>query len=162
MLSRLNHENVITLHGIAGGCPSTSFDGDNGGFFLVLGLVDDTLHHRLERWRASKHKRLTHRLKTEVSIVNGMEYLHKNDIVFRDLKPQNVGYDQATGKVKLLDFGLALELNEKSISKSAVGTPRYMAPEVALGEAYDFGCDVYPFGIVLWQSNMFNAAALLS
>jgi len=151
ILSRLNHENIIQLHAVTDGCPSTSFH-DGRGFFLVLGLLEETLHSRLRRWRNDKHDNLLDRLEsTAVGIARGMEYLHENNIAIRDLKTRNIGYDKATGKVKLFDLGLACEIPPGETQTSTVGTFRYLAPEVVLGYGYDLSCDVYSFGIVLWQ-----------
>ncbi len=152
LLSRLNHENIIQLHGTSAGCPSASFVMDQRGFFLVLGLLSETLSRRLQRWRSSGHRRVMHRLQIAATgIVKGMEYLHSNNIVFRDLKPNNVGWCETTGDIKIFDFGLAVELPKGAKLKSTVGTPRYMGHEILSGQGYDFSCDVYSFGILLWQ-----------
>ena len=161
LLSRLNHENIIQLHGTSAGCPSASFL-DQRGYFLVLGLLSETLSRRLQRWRSSGHKCVIRRLQiAAIGIVKGMEYLHSNHIVFRDLKPQNVGWCETTGKIKIFDFGLAVELPKGAKLKSTVGTPRYMSPEIPSGQGYDFSCDVYSFGILLWQAVFVTKRALL-
>lgn len=151
MLSRLDHENIIQIHGTAGGSPSAFFE-DKRGFFLILDLLEETLSDRLVRWKADGHNMLLNRLEiAAVGIARGMEYLHKKNIVFRDIKPQNIGFCKATGDVKIFDFGLAAEIETGERLNSAVGTPRYMAPEVMMRETYDSSCDVYSFGIMLWQ-----------
>ena len=78
-------------------------------------------------------------------------------ILFRDLKPSNVGFD-AKGHVRLFDFGLAKELLRKNRVDidayrltGATGSPRYMAPEVQLCLPYGKASDVYSFGILSWQ-----------
>ena len=65
-----------------------------------------------------------------------MSYLHQQQIIFRDLKPTNIGFD-VRGDVKLFDFGLARFVSSEdegdaglnTYNISGVGTPRYMAPE---------------------------------
>jgi serine/threonine protein kinase len=78
-----------------------------------------------------------------------MEYLHENDIILRDLKPANVGFD-AQGKVKLFDFGLARSLHDGRDNEIA-GSLRYMAPETVLAYGSDKKSDVYSFGVLLWE-----------
>lgn len=149
LLSHLNHDNIIKLHGVSGGCPSTSFQ-RKGGFFLVLDFLEDTLDNRLAQWRATKQMSLLYRLEsTVIGIALAMEHLHENNIVWRDLKPRNIGYK--TGQVKLFDFGLAKEIDLGERLCSSAGTPRFMAPEVAMSKMYGLSGDAYSFGIVLWQ-----------
>jgi serine/threonine protein kinase len=80
--------------------------------------------------------------------------LHR--IVYRDLKPDNIGFD-VRGDVKLFDFGLARELPNQMISNGMykmtadTGSPRYMAPEIALEQPYNEKGDVYSFAILLHQ-----------
>lgn len=154
LLSRLNHENIVHIYGMSRGHPAKAFTNDRQrGFFLVLDRLDETLQDRLERWNADRHDNLLERLEnTVLGIVKGMEYLHQNNIMLCDLKPQNIGYDAMDGKVKLIDFGLAANCcttGEKRFTK--VGTFRYQAPEMLLKKGYDFSSDVYSFGIVLYQ-----------
>lgn len=153
LLSHLSHENIIKLHGMKGASSTVDFLNDPRGFFLVLDLLQETLHDRLERWRLEDNTRLLDRLEgTAIGITRGMEYLHSMNVAFRDLKPRNVGYCESSGVVKIFDFGLAKEIHHPQLPTSRVGTYRYMAPEVYIsGMEYDLSCDVYSFGIVLWQ-----------
>ena len=83
-----------------------------------------------------------------------MEYLHQNNILLRDLKPHNIGFDR-DGNVRLFDFGLAREMDcdhtPDNRMGGVAGSYRYMSPEVALGQGCCFGSDVYSYGIVLWE-----------
>jgi serine/threonine protein kinase len=78
-------------------------------------------------------------------------------IIYRDIKPDNIGFD-VRGDVKIFDFGLAREFDPKTVDKDGTynltgdtGSPRYMAPEVALGEPYNESFDAYSFCILVWQ-----------
>lgn len=73
------------------------------------------------------------------------------------LQPDNVGFD-ATGVLKLFDFGLAKELDTRQKNSTglyemsgATGSRRYMAPEVARSEPYHLSADIYSYGILLWE-----------
>ena len=89
-----------------------------------------------------------------LGIVRAMAFLHDQGLIYRDLKPANVGFD-SQGTVKLFDFGLArvvISGEEKGRRLTGgTGTLRYMANEVANHQDYSFPADVYSFGIVLWE-----------
>jgi len=100
--------------------------------------------------------KLSERLKLRMAkdCVLGMNWLHRSDppILHRDLKPSNLLVDEHY-RVKVCDFGLSCVKHQPKIKDkdSVPGTPLYMAPEVLLGHELDEKCDVYSFGIVLWQ-----------
>lgn len=77
-----------------------------------------------------------------------LEYLHERDIIYRDLKPENVMIDQ-DGYPKLIDFGISKLLTGRTYT--IVGTPHYMAPEVILGKGYTLLADYWSLGIMLYE-----------
>jgi serine/threonine protein kinase len=136
---------------------------------LVLELVEGpTLANRLERGPMKVPEALT----VARQIADALEAAHEKGIVHRDLKPANIvlqkGASEVAGdvRVKLLDFGLAKtlaigpmgEANE-SLTRSGegtadgriLGTPAYMSPEQARGEALDKRTDIWAFGCVLFE-----------
>ena len=155
ILGDLAHSNIIELYGV-----SDKNKVEDTATFIVMDMLKDTLESRLENWSNSKgmfHKFtpagvVTARLReVALGIVQGMEYLHSKNILFRDLKPDNVGFD-SKGNVRLFDFGLALKLpSPESRCRGIAGTVRYMAPECGDGGFYGFPADVYSFAILLWQ-----------
>ena len=77
-------------------------------------------------------------------------------IIYRDLAPDNIGFD-VRGEVKLFDFGLAKELQQKDKLSDGnykltgfTGSVRYMAPEVVMCKPYNLTADIFSFGVLLW------------
>jgi len=183
-LSNLNHENILTLHGWAKGGLESYSDGKNDGYFLILDRLQDTLDERLKQWKsevlfakmppssnnlllkeegtksttASTYLLLT-RVRVAQQVASALQYLHSQNIVFRDVKPGNIGFD-STGAVKLFDFGLARELPTKNRNNNkdehyrmtgCVGTVRYMAPEVIFRKRYNQKIDTYSWAMIFWS-----------
>ena len=154
LLSRLNHKNIIGIHGVINATLADSYLSD--GYFILLDIMQITLFDALEVWRGNNTR--SSRSKAAIAVrvqniiypvVEAMQYLHRHNIVLRDLKPENVGFDRE-GQVKLFDFGLARHISIIQDGDVA-GSICYMAPEVLLKEDYSFPCDVYSFAILLWE-----------
>ena len=166
ILAKLVHPNIIRLHGSTSSCAMESFR-EGAGIFIVLDLLVDTLDKRLARWRRFKtsspwilrfdkqDKRQPNRIKdVALGVAQGLAYLHSKKIMYRDLKPQNIGFDDK-GIVRIFDFGLAREadsLGKLRHMTGDAGTPRYMAPELFRDESKSgFSSDVYSYSILLWE-----------
>jgi serine/threonine protein kinase len=154
-LGCLDHPNIVKLHGVTAGSVDTNVSsGKECGYFILVDKLVETVDQRIVRWRkeeaqqshsllhrlTKEHKEsqksmLRERMKVALDIAKVMEYLHSLNIAFRDLKPDNIGYD-SEGNLKLFDFGLAKEekaTNRDSMGKynmtGHTGSRRYMAPE---------------------------------
>ncbi|ALC47842.1 Gprk2 [Drosophila busckii] len=80
----------------------------------------------------------------------GLSHLHKQGIVYRDCKPENILLDDH-GHVRISDLGLAVEIPEGDMVRGRVGTVGYMAPEVIDNEKYAFSPDWFSFGCLLYE-----------
>ena len=154
LLAGLDHPHIIQLRGRAAGSVAATF-ATRGGYFVLLEHLVETLPDRLDAWRRDGTARGGGRLKAAREIADATAYLHSRRLVFRDLKPDNVGFD-AAGRAKLFDFGFAAGLPEGLVDPTGLlydrcGTPRYMAPEVGLEQGYGVEADVYSFGVLLWE-----------
>jgi serine/threonine protein kinase/Tol biopolymer transport system component len=160
LLASLNHANIAAIYGIedADGTPA-----------LLLELVDGpTLADRLGRGAIP----IAEALSIAGQIVDALEAAHERGVVHRDLKPANIKV-RDDGVVKVLDLGLAKTLEPELSTGSAaptatalgitrgpmiLGTPAYMSPEQARGQAVDRRTDIWAFGCVLYEMLTGHAA----
>ncbi|XP_047326085.1 serine/threonine-protein kinase STY13-like [Impatiens glandulifera] len=90
-------------------------------------------------------------IKLALDLSRGLSYLHSKNIVHRDVKTENMLLD-SQGNLKIVDFGVArVEASNQSEMSVHTGTLGYMAPEVMEGTPYGHKCDVFSFGICLWE-----------
>ena len=85
------------------------------------------------------------------SIVDAIDYCHKQGIVHRDIKPENLllsSKEMGLASIKIADFGLARLLQEDSLASTTCGTPGYVAPEVLMQLPYGKECDFWSIGVV--------------
>jgi len=91
-------------------------------------------------------------LKLTFQILDALEYAHLQEIVHRDVKPENILIEKHTQRPILMDFGLVKVMRGDDDQQGAVrGTPLYMAPEQILGEDLDHRADIYSAGIMLFE-----------
>lgn len=156
----LNHENVVELVG-AGLTPRGDrflvFERLNGGTLTeIFGLKKK----KKPFWK-QKELSLLDALRHARSLADAIQYCHDKAIpgymiIHRDLKPDNIAFTE-DGRLKLIDFGFAAIVKRSPPSSETkfrisgnVGTPRYMAPEVAKSQPYNHKADIYSFGLILW------------
>jgi serine/threonine protein kinase/Tol biopolymer transport system component len=137
----LHHPGIVTIHDV----------GQQGPWhYIVMQYLDG---ETLEQWLLN-HGSMALPTTAQVvrQVADALDYAHHAGIVHRDIKPANVmlGPD---GHVTLMDFGLvrAIEGSKLTLSGVVVGTPEYMAPEQALGDAVDGRTDIYSLGVVVYR-----------
>ncbi len=148
LLSRLSHENIAQIY------HSGILQSDHLPF-IVMELVEGvTIHHYCKNNQLSFKQIIT----LFKQVLDAVQYAHYRGIVHRDIKPENILVN-ASGMVKLLDFGIALatenstqQLTQLTKTGEIVGTLAYMSPEQVSGQdTLDTRADVYSLGVVLYQ-----------
>ena len=149
IMRRLRHPNVLLLMGVVTAAGSLSIVTE----FIHRGSLFKLLHRpQPEAIKAAlvEHRR---RIRFCIDVAKGMHYLHTciPIIVHRDLKSPNLLVDK-DWTVKVCDFGMSrMKKNTFLSSKSNAGTPEWMSPEVLRNEESDEKCDVYSYGVILWE-----------
>jgi len=82
------------------------------------------------------------------SVCEGFDYMHSHDIIYRDLKPENLVLD-SKGYLKIADFGFAKKISDKTYT--LCGTPDYLCPEIVTGQGHGKGCDWWTLGILIYE-----------
>ena len=116
--------------------------------YIVMELVEGiTLKNYIERKGKLTIKEAT---SIAIQVSMGLEVAHNNEIVHRDIKPQNIMISK-DGKVKVMDFGIAKAASSETIASNAMGSVHYTSPEQARGGYSDAKSDIYSLGIVMYE-----------
>jgi len=140
ILRKVRHKNIVQLIGAMTTPPRLCLVTE----FMKGGSVLQFLH---------KHAplKLAQLVKLSSGVALGMDYLHKVNVIHRDLKTANLLMDE-NEVVKVADFGVArVKCSDGSNMTAETGTYRWMAPEVISHQYYNHKCDVFSYGILLWE-----------
>lgn len=135
------HPNVMAIHRVSN---------DGRLPYLVMPFVGgDSLQRRLDQ---DGPLPLVEVLRVGSQIAAGLAAAHGQGLVHRDIKPANILLDGGVERVSLTDFGLARAVDDASMTRTGViaGTPQYMSPEQARGDAIDHRSDLFSLGSVLY------------
>jgi len=141
ILSKLNNPFLVHLH--------FSFQTPSQLFFIMDFVNGGELFYHLQKEKKFGEKRACF---YAAEILEGLSYLHKMGIIYRDLKPENLLLT-ATGHICMTDFGISKEGLICSDDRTATfcGTPEYLAPEVLLGGSYGKEVDWWSFGTLVFE-----------
>ena len=139
--AQLSHPNIVPLH---------AFGNVEGMPYFVMGYVrGESLAERLRR-DGKLPEDEARRILAEIA--DALDHAHRQRVVHRDVKPDNVLLEDATGRALLTDFGIAKTMSHgESLTHhgTLVGTPHYMSPEQAAGHAdIDGRSDIYSLGVM--------------
>ena len=144
-IARVRHPNIVAIHAAG--------SADGLLYYVMDEVAGESLRQRLAReGRLSTEE--TARIVSDMA--SALDCARRAGVVHRDVKPENVLLDQATGRALLADFGIARAVVADSGGSStgqgvAVGTPVYMSPEQAAGEEIDSRSDLYALGVVAYE-----------
>lgn len=85
-----------------------------------------------------------------VQIILGIGHLHSQNIIYRDIKPENILVNE-DGYLLLADFGLAKQIAKDAMTQSFCGTPEYLAPEIIWNEGHNASADWWTIGILIYE-----------
>ncbi len=145
LLTSLDHQAIPTIY-------DYFFDEKEARFYLVMKYISGG--DLASRLRAAPEGRLDEKTVTEwaIQIADVLDYLHNHEpsIVYRDLKPANVMIDGNSGRVMLIDFGIARWVNKEEKGVTAVGTMGYAPPELFSGNV-EPRSDIYSLGSTMFH-----------
>ena len=139
--SKMTHHNIVNLLDVG-------MDGENR--YLVMEYVQGKTLKEVIQERGKLSAPLACQI--AIRILSALEHAHRNGIVHRDIKPQNI-LVHADGHIKVADFGIARIANSSTLTKgdNVMGSVHYFSPEQARGEGANATSDIYSTGIVLYE-----------
>ncbi|MEM6471410.1 MAG: protein kinase [Planctomycetota bacterium] len=138
----VHHHNVVAIHGV-----STS---DDLPYLVMPYLKGGSLRQRVgDRGPLS----LAEILRIGSQIAAGLAAAHRQGVVHRDIKPSNIMLDDGVEAAVITDFGLARIIDDATMTRTGIisGTPEFMSPEQARGDAIDGKSDIFSFGSLLYM-----------
>ena len=142
-LSNLSHPNIVNILDVG--------QMADGRYYIATDYVDGlTLKEYIKAKGCLSFEEI---IDAALQICDGLEHAHENNIIHRDIKPQNILLS-VDGTLKVADFGIARVLNQNTLTmagKDVVGSVHYISPEQARGMHLDKRSDIYSLGVVLYE-----------
>ena len=171
-MSSMNHPHILPIRALPIHNIHAYDAGDFDGYFIIMDELSNTLSDEIQEWKKdlSVAPSIKDKMQYALQVASALKYLHTFcNVLYRDLKPSNIGFDINTGTIQLFDFGLCRELpsvgsngtarsyDESSDDEiendvyemSGVGTRRYMAPEIINDGKYNNKVDVYSWSMLV-------------
>jgi hypothetical protein len=135
------HDHVVAVHGV--------HEADGLPYLVMQYVAGESLQARLDRTGPLEVVEI---IRIGMQTAAGLAAAHAQGLIHRDIKPANLLLEDGLARVKITDFGLARMVDDVGLTRAGVvaGTPEYMAPEQARGEALDHRADLFSLGSVLY------------
>jgi len=135
------HDHVVTVHAVS--------EADGLPYLVMQYVAGESLQARIDR---NGPLELMEVVRIGHQTAAGLAAAHAQGLIHRDIKPANLLLENGLSRVKITDFGLARLVDDVGLTQDGVvaGTPEYMAPEQARGEAVDHRADLFSLGSVLY------------
>jgi serine/threonine-protein kinase ULK/ATG1 len=135
LMRKLDHPNILKLYDVVR---------KKDGVYLVLefcngGDLAKYIHKKNYKWDMQYFNEIS----------DGLKYLHKNNILHRDIKPQNILIHN--NHIKISDFGFAKSFESHELITTFCGSPLYMAPEIIKDREYDSKSDIWSLGVIFYE-----------
>ena len=141
LAGNITHDNIINIYDFGE-------DAEGRPFMVMEFLKGEDLRHAIKDGSVGDTR---NKMRIALELARALEYIHTQNIIHRDIKPDNVHITDA-GAVKLMDFGISkLQNSTRTTTGVVMGTPYYMAPEQVLGRNIGPLVDVYAFGVLLFE-----------
>jgi len=140
ILQKLSHPNINTL--------IETFDTKHHLYMVLQLLTGGELFDRIVKKRCYTEEEAAAVIR---QVARACEYMHENGVIHRDLKPENIVYvDDKSAHICVTDFGLAKYVKKGLLTKTACGTPGYVAPEILQMQRYNAQVDMWAVGVILY------------
>jgi len=138
IMKKINHPNIVRFY--------NSYE-EKESLNIIIEYCEKGDLQEFLNGRKMKEK---HALHYFYQILQGLNYLHSNNIIHRDIKPQNILIDK-NNVCKIADFGFARYKEEDKLLKTMCGSPLYMAPEIIKKQHYTESADIWSVGVLFFQ-----------
>ncbi|MBY0232406.1 MAG: serine/threonine protein kinase, partial [Gemmataceae bacterium] len=142
--AKIEHDHIVPIYQVGQ---------DRGVPYLAMKLLQgESLEDRVERQGTLPPEEV---VRIGQEIASGLAAAHEQGLIHRDIKPANIWLEQGTGRVRIVDFGLARDYEDEEAAEAErnflIGTPLYMSPEQARSGAIDPRTDLFSLGAVLYK-----------
>jgi len=141
----IEHDHIVTIYQVG--------EDRDVPYLAMKRLVGESLEDRLNREGPLPPAEV---VRIGQEIASGLSAAHARGLIHRDIKPANIWLEQGTGRVKIVDFGLARAYDDEAANEAErnylIGTPLYMSPEQARGAEAEPRSDLFALGAVLYRT----------